>query len=256
MTIANPAAAVDFVDALRPLGRATLREEAERILRAEIVVGALAPGTLYPIARIAEQLEVSVTPVRDAVLSLERDGLLQVVRNRGFRVVELSDKDLDDLVDLRTMLEVPAMRRLASGGAPPDLDRLRTLGADIERAARDGDLVTFVRLDRELHLQLLARVGNPRLTQVVSTLRDQTRLSGLGGIAGSDVLLGTTREHDRLLDAIEAGDPDMAGQVMSDHLAHARGVWAGRDESATSAATRTDPAPRHRSRHSETPRDS
>jgi DNA-binding GntR family transcriptional regulator len=214
------------------LRRTNLREEATRVIRARIVSGGLKPGTLYAIGPIARALGVSVTPVREALLDLANEELVEIVRNRGFRVTTLDNHDLDELVDVRTMLEVPAMGRLAALQPRPDLSELRGLAHHIETCAARGDLVEFLAHDRDLHLRLLAMLGNRRLVQIVGRLRDQTRLYGLLRLAGSERLLESAREHDQLLSAIEAGDEEGAGRLMTQHLRHTRGLWAGREETA------------------------
>lgn len=212
----------------QPLTRVTLRQEVARLLRSDITAGLLEPATLYPIAEVAVRLGVSITPVREALLELSRDGLVEVVRNRGFRVREITEQDLDDIVEIRRLLEVPAVRRLAGTVPAVDLAELRELAAATVEAARSGDLSRYLALDKDFHLSLLERAGNARLTAIVSRLRDETRLYGLGRLAGTDTLVATTHEHGRLLDALQDGDGELAGQILTEHLDHVRGVWAGR----------------------------
>jgi DNA-binding GntR family transcriptional regulator len=210
---------------VEPIARVTLRDEASRRLRSDISAGLLQPATLYPIAEVAARLGVSITPVREALLELARDGLIEVVRNRGFRVREITDRDLAEIVEVRLLLEVPAVRKLAGAIGPDDLARLRATAKATVDAARRGDLSAYMQGDKEFHLDLLGLTGNARLVAVVSRLRDETRLYGLGRLAGSKALVDTTREHLQLLDALENGDADGAEQVLREHLSHIRGVW-------------------------------
>jgi len=211
---------------VEPITRVTLRDEASRRLRSDISAGLLTPATLYPIAEIAGRLGVSITPVREALLELANDGLVEVVRNRGFRVREVTDQDLDEIVEVRLMLEVPVVRRLAGALEKTDLARLRATAKATIDAARRGDLSAYMHLDKQFHLDLLSLAGNARLVAVVSRLRDETRLYGLGRLAGSASLVETTKEHTRLLDALERGDADAAERVLVEHLGHIRGIWA------------------------------
>lgn len=226
-TDTNSASSPHF-DELRGL---KLRDGAAAQLKAQIISGAIQPGVLYSVSSVAAQLGVSATPVREAVLDLAKDGLVEMVRNRGFRVLVLTDKDLDDLVELRLTLEVPAMGRLAEARPTLDLSDLRPAARELEELASRGDMVGFVALDREFHLGLTALLDNPRYTQVVGLLRDQTRLSGLASLEGATELIDSAREHAQLLDLIEAGDSEATRRLMTQHLQHARGLWAGRPES-------------------------
>ena len=217
------------------LERTSLRAEATRAIRAQIVAGTLTPGQLYAIGDVAARLGVSPTPVREALLDLAHEGLIEIIRNRGFRVRIVTDEELDHIYEVRQMLEIPAIERLAGRIPPPVLGSLRSLSERVDAAAERGDITTFLSLDRELHLALLGLLDNPQIVAIVGRLRDQARLYGLSRLAGSADLLQTAREHDALLDAIEGGDAATAARLMARHLDHTRGIWAGRNESEGAA---------------------
>lgn len=206
------------------------REQAARIIRAQIISGRLEPGTMYSIGEIAEKLNVSITPVREALHDLAREGLIEVKRNRGFRVRTPSNKELDDIVQIRTMLEVSSVREITERALIEDFDALRQLSRKTEIFAQAGEWVGFLDTDREFHLSLLAALDNPKLLEIVGSLRDQSRLFGLDKMAGSPNFLQSTKEHELLLDAMEARDPERAASIMTTHLRHVRGVWAGQSE--------------------------
>jgi DNA-binding GntR family transcriptional regulator len=170
--------------------------------------------------------------VREATLALVNEGLLEPVRNRGFRVVELGEADLDEVYELRVLLEVPAMRTVAHRHATIDLADSRALAADVSVAAENGDLHGFLDLDRELHLGLLTLAGNSRLVAIVASLRLQTRLFGLAQVSEPKWLTAAADEHHRILDAVDAGDADEVARVMRVHLAHTRGSWFTGEEEA------------------------
>ncbi|MGH3203919.1 MAG: GntR family transcriptional regulator [Streptosporangiaceae bacterium] len=207
-----------------------LREQATDLLRARIVTGEFRPGVLYAIGHVAEELGVSATPIREALIDLVREDLVEMVRNRGFRIREMSEADLDEVVEVRRMLEVPAIRRVADGHLVGDLTEARALSQAIEACTREADWSGFVAQDRALHLLLLSYLGNKRLVTMVGGLRDLTRLYGLSRVANSAGFAESTHEHDLLLDAVAAGDGERAAQLMEHHLRHTRGIWAGRGE--------------------------
>jgi DNA-binding GntR family transcriptional regulator len=225
-----PVSEPDDDAAFEVLPRTKLRDEATREIKARIIAGVLRPDVLYSVNAIARQLQVSATPVREAILDLVKEDLVELIRNRGFRVRVLTDKDLDELVELRLALEVPAMGRLAALSPAPDLAALRPLARELERQAAAGEIVPFVASDREFHLGLVGRLGNRRYVDLVGLLRDQTRLFGLAGLGGGPELVASAREHAELLDLIEARDEAGAQRLMTAHLHHARGLWAGRPE--------------------------
>jgi DNA-binding GntR family transcriptional regulator len=210
--------------------RTSLRERVAESLRAALVSGRMVPGTTYSIPALAEQFGVSATPVREAMLDLVNEGIMSAVPNKGFRVVELSDAELDQITELRRLLEVPTVGDLAGAIDRAAVRRLRALADAVSDAARRGDVVGYVEADRELHLALLAEAGNPRLVEMVGRLRDQSRLYGLEQLAADGVLVDSAAEHMRLIDALESGDRRAAERVMAHHLDHVRGIWASRRE--------------------------
>ncbi|BBX38272.1 GntR family transcriptional regulator [Mycolicibacterium mageritense] len=212
------------------LTRHSLREDALRVLRARIVSGEMAPDTVYAVGQVAEELRVSITPVREALLALARDGMVEMLRNRGFRIRVISDKELDDIIDLRLMIEPSAVRAIADGRLISDLTDLRELARRADDAAERGNWTEFLDADRDLHLKLLGSLDNPRLLTVVSQLRDQSRLYGLDKVAGTEAFRHSTREHAAILDAVAAGEGERAEALVAQHIRHARGVWAGNDE--------------------------
>ena len=197
----------------------TLREQALTQLRALLVTGALKPGEVYSATAIAAELGVSHGPVREAMLTLVNDGMMEVARSRGFRVVTISKQDRENIAELRTLLEVPSMVKLA--GSPLVAEHAATFDALIARffaAAEQEDIAEFFDTDREFHLGLLSLLQNDRLTEVVGTLRDQTRQYGIYELAVRGELLDSAQDHRDLLDALLAGDAAAVESLMHAHL--------------------------------------
>lgn len=212
----------------------SLREVAFRAIWAGIVTGEIHAEQIYSAPTLARQLGVSATPVREAMLDLAAQGLVEPVRNRGFRVLPLTDEDLDQIYELRMLIEVPTIGRLAGTLPKREVTRLQKLAKDSEAAAQTSDLVRFLDADRTFHLGLLEHSGNRRLVEFIGQLRAQTRLYGLRELADAGALVSTAREHRLILDRIESGDSAGAEEQMAKHLQHTRGAWAGRAEAADS----------------------
>ena len=207
--------------------RRNLREEITGTLRAAVISGELRPGVVYSVPSLATQFGVSATPVREAMLDLASEGLVGSVRNKGFRVTSVSEKDLDDLSELRALIEVPTVRRITAAGVDAAvLEELRPLAVTIEEAAAAGDLITHVAADMSFHLRLLALGGNPHLVETVRSLRARSRIYGIRRLAERGELVPSAHEHSVLLDLIAAGDADGAEQLMDRHIRHVRGIWA------------------------------
>jgi DNA-binding GntR family transcriptional regulator len=190
----------------------------------------MVPGVTYSVPALAEQFGVSATPVREAMLDLVNEGIVAPVPNKGYRVVELSDAELDQISELRRLLEVPTVGDLAGALSPAAVKHLRALARRVRESALDADVVAYVEADRELHLALLGESGNPRLVDLVGRLRDQSRLYGLEQLAAEGVLVQSADEHLTLIEALESGDRRAAEKVMAHHLDHVRGIWAQQRE--------------------------
>jgi DNA-binding GntR family transcriptional regulator len=208
----------------------SLREQVSRALEAALVAGELQPGEIYSAPGLAERFGVSATPVREAMLDLLKDGFVEVVRNKGFRVLEMSENDLDQISQIRLLLEVPTTARVAGALAPEKFEMLAMLAEEITGAASRGHIIRYLDADRRFHVELISTLGNPRLTELVDRFRRQTRLFGLDDLARSGRLIASAQEHYELLVTLRAGDADAATRLMNAHIGHTRGLWAGREE--------------------------
>ncbi|MFE0136351.1 GntR family transcriptional regulator [Streptomyces sp. NPDC059037] len=222
--------------------RERLRDQVAHALRAALISGELRPGQVYSAPTLAEDFGISATPVREAMLDLAREGLVEPVRNKGFRVTEVNERDLDQYTEIRALIEVPMIGRITRSAAREDLEALRPVAEEIVRAARGHDLIGYLDADRQFHLSLLALSGNDRLVETVGDLRKRSRLYGLSTLDERGELIPSAEEHLELLDLMLAGQAKAAEKCMSKHLGHVRSLWASSSSSspeANSAAGRT-----------------
>ncbi|MDJ0464188.1 GntR family transcriptional regulator [Streptomyces sp. H27-C3] len=203
-----------------------LRDQVAHALRAALIAGDLRPGMIYSAPALAAEFGVSATPVREAMLDLVREGLVEAVRNKGFRITELTEQDLDDFTELRAMIEVPTVGRIARLARPEQLEVLRPIALEIVEAARNHDILGYLEADRRFHLGLLALAGNRRLVEEVGNLRKRSRLFGLNRLAETGQLTASAEEHIELLDLLVTGDAEGAEACMLAHMSHVRSLWA------------------------------
>jgi len=207
----------------RTLQRGSLKDGAVEVVRSALLAGEMVPGRIYSANSLAAQLGVSNSPVREAMMELAGKGLLEVVRNRGFRVVEMTDADRQEVYDLRLMVEVPAVVEAARQGlAGSDEAELRRLLEQVLATADSGDLREYLDADQALHLRFVALLGNRRLCGIVENLRDQSRVRGSYRLAERGVLARSAQEHVPIVEALIAGDADAVRSLMVDHLSYAR----------------------------------
>jgi DNA-binding GntR family transcriptional regulator len=210
----------------RVLGHNSLREQVSHALRAALVAGELRPGVVYSAPVLAGEFGVSATPVREAMLDLAKEGLVEVVRNKGFRVTELSAADLDAFTEIRALIEIPVITGLARTATKEQLEDMRPLAQAIVDAARARDLIGYVEADQAFHLGLLGLTGNRHLVDVVADLRNRSRLYGLPALADAGTLSASAEEHLVLLEHLLRGDAEAVERSMRDHLGHVRSIWA------------------------------
>ncbi|SEF95329.1 DNA-binding transcriptional regulator, GntR family [Actinacidiphila yanglinensis] len=216
---------------LRTLGqRETLRDRVRDALRAAVISGELEPGAVYSAPTLGARFGVSPTPVREAMLDLVKEGLVVAQPNKGFRITEVSEQDLDNLAAVRLLIEPPTVRDCVPVIPDRDLPALRALAQDIVDAVDREDLIGYIRADHVFHLALLGYSGNRHLVDVVSDLRTRTRLLGLAPLLRSGRLDRSAAEHHDLVDLIEARDPAAAEELMRRHIGHVRGLWASGTE--------------------------
>jgi DNA-binding GntR family transcriptional regulator len=194
-----------------------LREQVLQHVRTEIISGQSVPGTMYSVPALAGDLGVSTTPVREALLELARNGLIEPVRNRGFRVVEPTLKELHELFELRELLEVHAGEILARH-AHKKLDGLHRLADDVRDAVKADDVHGYLETDRCFHHAFIAAAGNGLLTEMAMAARDKMRLYGISSRAGQDRQAASVAEHYQFIELAMAGNVKSIKMLLKEHI--------------------------------------
>lgn len=206
---------------------AAATEQTVTRLRQFILEGEVEPGARLGEVELAAQLGVSRTPVREALRALSSQGLVEILPNRGARVARWSVQDLEEIYELRVMLESHAARRAASRMSTAEVDVLGELCERMEACARRGsqhDLLELSELNSRFHHRILDAADSPRLAtmlgfvvQVPLVLRTFVRYS-------PEALARSMGHHRELAAAMRAGAPEWAGSVMRSHIVAARTV--------------------------------
>lgn len=196
----------------------SLSERTIEAVRQGVRSGALLPGELYSVYRLAEELGISRSPVREALLRLAETGMVRFERNRGFRVVLPTPHDIAEIFSIRLALEVPAVRRATIQADLGDRTAVRKQYAAMEKAAAVNDESAFERHDQQLHTLLMDIEGNKRTKSIVSNLRDAIRLVGASTVGFDRSLEEVLIDHLPIVEGFEAGDPKAAALAMERHL--------------------------------------
>jgi DNA-binding GntR family transcriptional regulator len=203
--------------------RASVRGQILDALRTALVAGELRPGEVYSAPALGERFGVSATPVREAMQQLALEGAVEVVPNRGFRVVERGARELAELAEIRALIEVPVMLRLARSVSVERWAELRPLAEATVRAASSGCPATYAESDRAFHRALLLPSGNEQLVRLAADLhrRSQWPLVGSPVSRGRADLIADAAQHTALLDALIARDLDVVRGLVGGHFTSA-----------------------------------
>ncbi|MGQ4405412.1 GntR family transcriptional regulator [Streptomyces hayashii] len=205
--------------------RASVRGQILDALRTALVTGELLPGEVYSAPVLGERFGVSATPVREAMQQLAQEGAVEVVPNRGFRVIVRGARELAELAEVRALIEVPVMLRLARTVPGERWTELRPLAEASVRAAASGCRATYAEADRIFHRALLALSGNEQLVAIADDLhrRSQWPLAGGPARRGRADLVADAAEHMALLAALTAGELDVVQTLAREHFAGSSG---------------------------------
>ncbi|MFE6102253.1 GntR family transcriptional regulator [Streptomyces laurentii] len=184
-------------------------------------------GTLLTEGELAQAVGVSRTPVREALLKLEMEGLLKLYPKKGALVLAVSAQEIADVVETRLLVEEFAVRRAVP--APPALiNRLEELLEEQKRRAEVGDLGEVSVTDRCFHAEIVRHAGNQILARLYDQLRDRQLRMGVAVMqAHPDRVAQNIAEHDEILERIKAGDAEGAAQCVRRHLGRVQALVRG-----------------------------
>ena len=200
------------------LKRENLRDAVIRLIEEALLMGELSPGSRIVEAELARQAGISRGPVREAIQQLVGEGVLVQYPSRGTFVVQWTPQAVEEAYTLRAVLERLAIQEAAKRATPEDIAQLQAIVDEMAVHARDGDNRALVRLDVHFHEHLYALSGHSLLQEVLARLR--RRLYALMGMDEGYMLHKDemARDHQRIVDALRAGDPALAGEVISAHI--------------------------------------
>lgn len=199
--------------------RETLASQVYQSLRDAVVSGELVPGDLHSVAELAGQMNVSRTPVREALLKLADAGMVRFERNRGIRVMGTTIDDLEQVFSLRLLLEVPATYRATQQASTDDLGMLTRALDDFRDLVESSTPRDHLQCDARFHAVILRTAGNARLAHFVETLRDLQMARGASTAGRTRSLADIYDDHARIHERVVAGDAIGAARLMRDHIA-------------------------------------
>jgi DNA-binding GntR family transcriptional regulator len=212
--------------------RSTLRQQIADALRDEVLAGRLQPGREFTVKEIAEQYGVSATPVREALVDLSAQGILDADQHRGFRVPEYSLTDYRGMIEARSLVTDGMFQALADGRHPAFKDpqeprvaaalaTVRRRGEEAQRAATAGDLTILIGYDLRFWRELSALFGNPYLGDFLHRLRVQSWVCAVQHLRRLPDLRGYLwSRHTELVDALSRRDAVAARGIVAAYNTH------------------------------------
>ncbi|MFD3521283.1 GntR family transcriptional regulator [Streptomyces sp. NPDC058653] len=212
--------------------RNTLRQQIADALRDEVLAGRLLPGEEFTVKHIAEQYGVSATPVREALVDLSAQGLLDSDQHRGFHVHQFSVADFRAMVEARSLVADGIFRRIAASGLgrvnSEALVSVRRRAEEAARAAKGGDLDILIGYDLRFWRELTTLVANQYICDFLHRMRVQAWVFSVPFLRADDACRDWLwNGHEQLVDAITLGDADAAREVVDNCHAHLL-AWADR----------------------------
>jgi DNA-binding GntR family transcriptional regulator len=208
--------------------RKSAADRAYSYVKDQIIAGAYEGGALISEGEVSEAMEISRTPVREAFLRLEVEGLLRLYPKRGALVVPVSASEINNVLDARLLIERHAAETIIhAGGHHEVVAELRAILDQQHAAATSLDWPRFTELDRQFHSTLVEAAGNRLLTGFYGTLRDrQLRMGTTALLRSPDRYAAIIAEHAALTEVIEAGDTARLADMLAGHLAATRAAMA------------------------------
>lgn len=199
-----------------------LRDVVFNTLRQAILKGELKPGERLMEIALAERLGVSRTPIREAMRKLELEGLVVMIPRRGAQVANITEKDLNDVLEVRIALEDMAIEKACANMSEEEMGRLWMAAKEFERTTAEGDLVKMAEADMAFHEIIYQASDNRRLIQVLNNLREQIYRYRVEYLKEEETRNLLVKEHEEMTAAIRAREVKCAKEISFRHIENQR----------------------------------
>ncbi len=202
--------------------KASLTDKAYNQIKEWVVRYHLKPGARLHVSDLAHALKMSQTPVREALSMLEKEHLIEREPQKGYRVGTLSMQEIEDLYDLRIVLEVLAVRQAAKRMTASTRGRLSSILSEFERFLKTAQKQRILERGQDFHVVLLEASGNRPLAEIGRAILDRIWVIQNINLLTTDHLFDAHPQHLQILEALDRGDAKKAATLMEKHLAQAK----------------------------------
>lgn len=199
-----------------------LAKTALKALRHSILTNELTPGIIYNEKSLAKDLGISRTPVREALLELSSKRLVKFLPQKGVIINTFSDKDIEDVFEIRTALEVFSIKKTCMNHKNLDMSVLNEFLTDQKKAVKSKNTHQFMEADRRFHIGFTRLTHNDYLMDMMHDIRDIMHLMGFKALSIKGRMELVVEEHENILKAVAKGDVQMAMKKMEYHLEYSK----------------------------------
>jgi len=196
----------------------SIREKVYAVVREDILNGRFSPGERMVETRLAEEIRISRTPIREALHMLEREGLLESIPRVGYRVRELKWEEVEEICEIRKVNEVLAARWAMRRITPSEVQALEQNLEVSEASVRGGASMSFVERDAEFHEIFVRASGSDRLLELCQSLRRYMLRYRIESLHLSETVMEAIRGHRLILECIRRRDEKGVEKAIGDHL--------------------------------------
>jgi DNA-binding GntR family transcriptional regulator len=204
----------------------SLAQQGYDTIRRAIRDGKIPRGQLFSESSLAESLGVSRTPVREALLNLYRDGVVEIVPKRGYRLAELDEAAISEIRLLRVALEQLVVGRLCETCTPAQVRELRTILKGVVARSKGRSQADMYSIDEAFHIRMAEMAGLLQIRRELLSVRGKMYLIASGTEVASTRNEAVIREHEELVDALERHDCKAARRAITDHVGRSVDAFA------------------------------
>jgi len=224
------------MDGVRPINSETYTTQTYNFLRAAILKRDLKEGEVYSQDQVSGMLNISRTPVREALLALQKEGYIRFLRGRGFEIVPYDEKDVSNIAETRLIVEKAAASLAAQRVTEKQAIALgQNVAEQLNCVVREDqfDIQHYLQLDDVFHRQILEASCNNRLYKITEDMRSQWMRVGYSILQYNENRVDIYQEHKMIFDAINAHDAEAAEQAMALHMQNTQVRRLAKEQSMT-----------------------
>ena len=202
-----------------------LTDQVYDILKEAIMSLSLEPGERLVESKLARQLGTSTTPIRGALARLKHDNLVEILPYKGAHVSKLDSREMEEIFEIRILLETAMIREYARGLSPKDIKEGEALLEAMKQAYKSGDTQSYLKPSRDFHYLFIKRYGNQRMVDILHAFEEnleRVRITTTWDLTNIPHLI---KDYENILDALRVGDADKAEQALKVHLERTRDIF-------------------------------